>query len=110
MDIYHPDRMPRSSREIPKEFKKMCWKLSQDGDTPRFSSEEELNAYIIADLDSREKKVVKAYFDSLFALNLSDHELLSVWRTAGSDLLMNGEKEGDVKEHFFVPLCKALDA
>ena len=100
MDIYNPDVMPRSPQEIPEEFQKMCWKLSQDEPTPRFTSAEDVVNYMTSDLDLRERKVVKAYFNSLFALNLSDAELLSVWRCAGSDLLMSGEKEGQVKDAF----------
>ncbi len=110
MVIYHPKVMPCNLQEIPQEFRKMCMRLCQDEPIPRYESHEELFAYIIADLDSRERQVVKAYFDSLFALNLTDREFLSVWRTAGADLLMNGEEEGDVKEYFFVPLSKALES
>ncbi|MGA8170103.1 MAG: hypothetical protein WB816_04620 [Methylocystis sp.] len=88
----------------------MCLRLCQDEPIPRYKSHEELFAYIMAELDSRERQVIKAYFDSLFALNLTDREFLSVWRDAGADLLMNGEKEGDVKEYFFVPLSKALES
>ena len=100
MDIYNPDVMPRSPQEIPEEFQKMCWKLSQDEPTPRFTCAEDVVNYMTSDLDLRERKVVKAYFNSLFALNLNDAEMLSVWRTAGSDLLMSGEKEGQVTDAF----------
>ena len=86
MDIYNPDVMPRSPQEIPEEFQKMCWQLSQDELMPRFTCAEDNVNDMTSDLDSRERKVVEAYFDSLFALNLSDRELLSVWRHAGSDL------------------------
>ena len=108
MDIYHPKVIPRNPQEIPEEFQKMCWRLSQDVDVPRYDSQEELMKYIIADLDSRERKVVKAYIGSLLALNLSDRELLSVSRHAGSDLIIFGE-EGVVKE-FFGLLSSALES
>ena len=99
MDIYHPMAMPRSPQEIPREFKKMCWQLSQDVDLPRYKSDEELIAFMIQDLDAREKKVNAAYIRALFALNLSDRELLSVSIHAGSSMWMLGE-EGAVKEFF----------
>jgi hypothetical protein len=107
MDIYHPDRIPRNPQEIPEEFRKMCWKLSQDEVQPRFTSQNDIVNFLVKDLDSRERSVVKAYFDSLFALNLSDRELLRVWRHAGSDWLVSGE-EGVVKEYFGM-ISKALD-
>ena len=98
MDIYHPDRMPRSPQEIPEEFQKMCMHLCQDEEKPRFTSTEDIANYITSDLDLRERKVAKAYFTSLFALNLSDADLLSVWRRAGSDLLVSPGVEGQAKE------------
>ena len=107
MDIYHPDRMPRSLQEIPEEFQKMCMRLCQDEVQPRFSSQEDIINFIIEDLDSRERKVNKAYLDALLALNLSDRELLRVWRHAGSDWLVSGE-EGVVKEYFGM-ISSALD-
>jgi hypothetical protein len=91
--------MPHSPQEIPREFKKMCWQLSQDVDLPRYKSDEELIAFMIKDLDAREKKVNAAYIRALFALNLSDRELLRVSFHAGSSMWMLGE-EGAVKEFF----------
>ena len=66
---------------------------------PRYKSDEELIAFMIKDLDAREKKVNAAYIRALFALNLSDRELLSVSFDAGSSMWMLGE-EGAVKEFF----------
>ena len=100
MDIYHPDGIPGSPQEIPEEFRKMCMRLCQDEIKPRFTCAEDVVNYMTSDLDSRERQVVKAYFDSLFALNLSDRELLSVWRIAGSDLLMSLGKEGQIRDAF----------
>jgi hypothetical protein len=108
MDIYHPDVMPRSPQEIPREFQKMCLRLCQDEPIPRYDSHEELISYLIADLDSRERRVAKDYINSLFALNLSDRELLTVSCHAGSDLKILGE-EGVVKE-FFGMLSSALES
>ena len=99
MDIYNPDVMPRSPQEIPEEFQKMCWQLSQDVDLPRCESDEELIAFMMKDLDAREKKVIAASIRALFALNLSDRELLTVSFHAGSSMMMLGE-EGAVKEFF----------
>jgi hypothetical protein len=107
MGMYHPDRMPCSPQEIPEEFQKMCWQLSQDVDLPRWSSYEELIAFMIEDLDSREKKAIAAYIRSLLALNLSDRELLTVSRHAGSSLTILGE-EGGVKD-FFGLIAKTLE-
>jgi hypothetical protein len=102
MDIYNPTQMPRSYFEIPEEFRKMCSKLSQDEHLPHFSSEEDFINFLTSDLDLRERKVVKAYFNSLLALNLTDRELLTVWREAGSDLLVSLDEEGIVREWFTV--------
>jgi hypothetical protein len=99
MDIYHPDVMPRSPQEIPREFQKMCWQLSQDVDLPRCESHQELIAFMIKDLDARERVVIADYIRALFALNLSDRELLTVTFDAGSSMWMLGE-EGVVKEFF----------
>jgi hypothetical protein len=108
MDIYHPTVMPRKWHEIPQEFRKIWRKLSQDEPYPHYGSHEELMKYLIADLDSRERRVAKDYINSLFALNLSDRELLTVSCRAGSDLKILGE-EGVVKE-FFGMLSSALES
>jgi hypothetical protein len=107
MDIYHPDVMPRSPQEIPREFQKMCWQLSQDVDLPRCESDEELIAFMIKDLDAREKAVIADYIRALFTLKLSDRELLRVSFHAGSSMWMLGE-EGIVKE-FFGLVCSTLE-
>ena len=86
----------------------MCWRLSQDVDLPRCNSDEELIAFMIADLDAREKRVIAAYMRALFALNLSDRELLTVSFDAGSSMWMLGE-EGVVKE-FFGLVCSTLES
>lgn len=107
MDIYNPQAMPRYNLEIPEEFRKICRKLCQDESLPRFTSNEDLIQYLVANLDLCERKVVEAYIVSLFALNLSDRELLQVMQLAGSDLMISGE-EGVVKE-FFGLISSALD-
>jgi hypothetical protein len=100
MDIYNPRAIPRNVREIPEEFQKMCMKLCQDEPMPRFASPEDLISFILMDLDSREKRVVKDYINALLALNASDADLASVWRRAGADLILSGEKEGMMADFF----------
>jgi hypothetical protein len=108
MDIYNPDVMPRSPQEIPEEFQKMCWQLSQDVDLPRCRSYEELIAFMTEGLDAREKKVIAAYIRALLALNLTDRELLTVSFHAGSSLTITGP-EGGVKD-FFGLISSTLEA
>lgn len=108
MDIYNPRAIPRNVREIPEEFQKMCMKLCQDESMPRFASLEDLINFIMKDLDLREKKVVRTYINALLALNASDADLASVWRRAGSDLILSGEKEGMMAD-FFRLIASSID-
>jgi hypothetical protein len=92
---------------IPEEFRFMCIHFYQ-GVTDDFSSKQEMISFAISDLNSDQRKVVRAHLDELMSGIYSEEEIEKIWRQAGADVRISRGVKGDATK-FLAEIRKALD-